>query len=261
MLAVLALPIGVPARADTTASAHSMRELFRIRLVNDRDGPISVSRDQGHSWRTLGRVLRYTTHVNRRAYTASKWVPAGRVAATAVNAIHVNAGYNLDDDRGIVFSILPRQFLSPPTDYDSFLSPDSSVYTDLSAGDTIFGGGYAPLVGSGVHLELSSGELVPLWDGYVPHRGDILVIILARPEPYPVAVVFENCEGGSVAIHYADGAEQHLGWVIRPVRGIGRFAGSRYAAIGTSAASRPRVPGLGTLWAASRRAATSYLWS
>ena len=151
MLAVLALPIGVPARADTTASAHSMRELFRIRLVNDRDGPISVSRDQGHSWRTLGRVLRYTTHVNRRAYTASKWVPAGRVAATAVNAIHVNAGYNLDDDRGIVFSILPRQFLSPPTDYDSFLSPDSSVYTDLSAGDTIFGGGYAPLVGSGVH--------------------------------------------------------------------------------------------------------------
>ncbi|KPK96925.1 MAG: hypothetical protein AMK75_07660, partial [Planctomycetes bacterium SM23_65] len=225
MLAVLALPIGVPARADTTASAHSMRELFRIRLVNDRDGPISVSRDQGHSWRTLGRVLRYTTHVNRRAYTASKWVPAGRVAATAVNAIHVNAGYNLDDDRGIVFSILPRQFLSPPTDYDSFLSPDSSVYTDLSAGDTIFGGGYAPLVGSGVHLELSSGELVPLWDGYVPHRGDILVIILARPEPYPVAVVFENCEGGSVAIHYADGAEQHLGWVIRPVRGIGRFAG------------------------------------
>jgi hypothetical protein len=243
---LLALASGAPARADSTAFSHSTREILRIRLVNDRDGAISVSRDQGRSWQAVGRVLRYTTQVNRRAFTAGKWVHPGRVAATAVNAIHINAGHNPEADRGIVFSILPREFLTPPADYRSFLSPDASIYTDLPAGDAIFGGGNAPLVGSGVCLELSTGELLPLWDGYVPHRGDTLIITVARPEPYPVAAAFENREGGRVTLHYGDGSQQQIGWVIRPVRGIGRFAGSRYAAIGRVRANHAGVVDIST---------------
>jgi hypothetical protein len=154
------------------------------------------------------------------------------VAATAVNAIHITVGYNPEDDRGVVFSLLPREFLAPPTDYQSFLSPDSSIYTDLGAGEGIFGGGDAPLVGSRVFREEADGSSSPLCSGYVPAPGDALLIVVARPEPYPIAAIFENREGGAVTLQYADGSQRLLGWVIRPVRGIGRFEGARYAAIG-----------------------------
>jgi len=228
--AVLASPAGPPALA--TCHAGASQEILRIRVVNDYRGEVSVSRDAGASWRVLGRVVRYTTRANPRGYTASKWVPPGHVAATAVNAIHITVGYNFEDDRGVVFSLLPREFLAPPTDYQSFLSPDSSIYTDLGAGEGIFGGGEAPLVGSRVFREEADGSPSPLCPGYVPARGDVLLIVVARPEPYPIAAIFENREGGAITLRYADGTQRLLGWVIRPVRGIGRFEGARYAAIG-----------------------------
>ena len=226
------------ARADDRRC--QTRELVRIRIVNDQHGPISVSRDQGNSWQPIGRVLAYTTQVNRRGYTASKWVPAGRVAATAVNAIHINAGHNLGDDRGIVFSILPREFLRPPPNYASFLSPDSSIYTDLPAGTSIFGGGDAPFVGSRIFLE-SAGDLSPVKEGYVPARGDVLVIVVTLPALYPIAAEFENRPGGRVSLRYADGSQHLIGWVIRPVGGIGRFAGSAHAGIGRIRANHAGV--------------------
>jgi len=191
-------------------------------------------------------VLRYTTKVNRRGFTASKWVPPGRVAAAAVNAIHVSAGYDPEEDRGVVFSVLPREFLAPPAAYQSFLSPDSSIYTDLGAGEAIFGGGEAPLVGSRVLLEEADGSLAPLAEGYVPARGEVLVIVVALPDRYPIAAVCENTEGGAVALHYADGSQHLLGWVIRPLRGIGRFAGSRYAAMGRIRAGHAGVVDVST---------------
>ncbi len=228
--AVLAPPAGLPALANCRAGAPE--EILRIRVVNDYGGEVSVSRDSGASWRVLGRVLRYTTRTNTRGYTASKWVPPGRVAATAVNAIHISVGYNSEDDRGIVFSLLPREFLAPPADYQSFLSPDSSIHTDIAAGEGIFGGGEAPLVGSRIFREEAGCSLSPLCPGYVPARGDTLLIVVARPDPYPIAAIFENREGGAVTLQYPDGSQRLLGWVIRPVRGIGRFEGARYAAIG-----------------------------
>jgi hypothetical protein len=154
------------------------------------------------------------------------------VAATAVNAIHITVGYNSEDDRGVVFSLLPREFLAPPADYQSFLSPDSSIYTDIAAGEGIFGGGAAPLVGSPIFREEADCSLCPLCPGYVPARGDALVIVVVRPDPYPIAAVFENREGGAITLQYPDGSQHLLGWVIRPVRGIGRFEGARYAGIG-----------------------------
>ncbi|UCC69249.1 MAG: hypothetical protein JSV79_04865 [Armatimonadota bacterium] len=232
--------------AGAYADAGGLREIFRIRLVNDYGGEVSVSRDAGRSWQAVGQVLRYTTKVNRRGFTASKWVSPGRVAAAAVNAIHVSVGYNPEEDRGVVFSVLPREFLAPPAAYHSFLSPNSSIYTDLAAGERIFGGGEAPLVGSSVFLEEGDGSLSALTDGYVPARGDALVIVVALPERYPIAASFENAEGGAVTLEYGDGSQRLLGWVIRPARGIGRFAGSRYAAMGRIRAGHAGVVDVST---------------
>ncbi len=220
-------------------------EILRLRIVNDQGGTISVSRDQGQSWSEAGHVLAFTTQVNRRGYTASKWAPAGRVAATAVNAIHICAGYNADEDRGVVFSLLPREMLTAPSTYSSFLSPDSSIYTDLPAGTSIFGGGDAPFVGSQVFVE-RGGQLSPVTDGYLPARADVLVIIVTLPTPYPVSAEFENHPGGAVWLRYGDGSQQLIGWVVRPVGGIGRFLGAIYTGIGRIRANHTGVLDIST---------------
>jgi hypothetical protein len=228
------------------AGTSPIHEILRVRIVNDANGEIAVSRDRGATWQGLGRVLRYTARVNPKGYTASKWVPAGRVAATAVNAIHISAGYNAAEDRGIVFSILPREFLSAPPTYTSFLSPDSSIYTDLPAGQGIFGGGGAPLVGNRVYCEREDGTLTALGEGYVPARGDALVIVAERPARYPTAVVFENWEGGAVTLGCSDGSRELLGWVVKPVQGVGRFLGAVYAGAGRIRANHAGVVDVST---------------
>lgn len=240
---LLVLMCGLGARAS---ASESTREVLRLRVVNERNGAITVSRDGGATWRRLGRVLQYTTNVNASAYTASKWVPSGRVAASAVNAIHITVGYNDEEDRGIVFSLLPREFLTAPENYASFLSPDSSIYTDIPAGRAIFGGGEAPLVGSPVYLAEGGGALTALPEGYLPRRGDSLVIVVLRRLRYPTQAVFENWVGGSVFLEYADQRRELLGWVVRPVGGIGRFAGSLYAGIGRIRANHAGVIDIST---------------
>lgn len=221
------------------------REILRIRVVNDASAPISVSCDHGATWTQVGRVVAYTTRVNARAYTAAKWIPAGQVAATAVNAIHISAGYNAEEDRGVVFSLLPREFLTARPGYTSFLSPDSSIYTDIPAGTGIFGGGDAPFVGSPVQV-LRDDVLSPVGAGYQPARGDVLIIRVLQPAPYPVSVEFENRPGGEVALRYPDGSRRLIGWVIHPVGGIGRFLGSLYAGIGRIRANHAGVVDIST---------------
>jgi hypothetical protein len=248
LIASATLALAAPASPPATGqpSCEAVCEVLRIRVVNDRDGAIAVSRDEGGTWQSVGRVVHYTTQVNRQGYTASKWVPPGRVAATAVNAIHVNVGYDAEQDRGIVFSLLPRQFLSPPTSYGSFLSPDSSIYTTIDAGASIFGGGAAPLVGNRVYRQTGEGALVALTAGYVPARGEVLVIVVERPLRYPLEAVFENWEGGAVTLRYEDGSENLVGWVIRPVGGVGRFVGSLYAGVGRVRANHAGVVDVST---------------
>jgi hypothetical protein len=222
------------------AEPAAMREILRLRIVNDAQGEIVASHDRGATWRPVGRVLRYTTQVNRRGYTASKWAPPSHVAATAVNAIHISAGYNAEEDRGVVISLLPRDFLAAPATYSSFLSPDSSIYTDIPAGEGVFGGGGAPFVGDAVYLETDAG-LSPLPDGYIPAEGDVLVITVARPARYPSSAVFENRAGGPVTLIHTDGSEEQLGWVVKPVGGVGRFLGSTYSGIGRLRANHTGV--------------------
>jgi len=244
LLALLVCVLPAASRADSLPEAA--HEILRLRIVNDAGGEVSASADGGLTWQVLGHVLRYTTQANRKGYTASKWVPAGHVAATAVNAIHLNVGLNEEDDRGIIFSILPRQFVAPPKDYRSFLSPDSSIYTDIPAGEGIFGGRFAPFVGSPVYTSGPCGELAPVESGYVPRQGDRLVIVVLQPQPYPISVEFENWTGGSIRMRYLDGRETLLGYVVRPVRGVGRFEGALYTGLGRIRANHAGVIDIST---------------
>jgi len=220
--------------------AIPVQEVARLRIVNEANGEIAVSRDGGRTWCVIGHVIRYTCQVDPKGYTASKWVPGGHVAATAVNAMHITVGYNAADDRGIVFSLLPQELLEGPTTSASFLSPEASIYTDIPGGHGIFGGGEAPFVTNPVLRETALGP-VPLPATYVPAEGDVLLIPIEKPVRYPSAAVFENREGGAVTLEYPDGSSLVVGTVVRPVLGIGRFLGGVYAGIGRIRASHAGV--------------------
>ena len=218
-----------------------LREIYRLRIVNDAGGEISASLDAGESWTALGRVLRWTGKINPRAFAASTFAPVGTVAATAVNAIHVKTDHSPETDRAAIFSLVPREFADlAQAEYESFLSPDSSIYTDLPGGDGIFGGGWAPLVGNPVELETAEG-LAPLPRGYLPKRGDVIVIRVLRPQRDPSQIVFENRFQGLITLQYPDGACEVIGTVLRPVVGVGRFPGSLHAGIGRIRANHPGV--------------------
>lgn len=219
---------------EIQAYQHPERvEIYRVRVVNDANGEISGSRDGGKNWVTLGHVLGYTEKVTNQGYTASKWAPASAIAATAVNAIHVCTGYNDKDDRGVVFSILPKEMLTEAgRKLQSFFSNDSSIYTDISGGTGLFGGHWAPILGNPVALEQPDGTLVPIAFNSALHKGDVLVIRVLRPVRPPKAVVFDNRFGGFIRVIDWDDSESIIGQVLKPVAGVGRFTGTQYTDTG-----------------------------
>jgi hypothetical protein len=183
---------------------------------------------------------------NPKGYTASKWSKAGCVAAPAVNAIHLKVDTNVTGDYGVIFSILPKNFLKMPKDYQSYLSPDASIYTNIWGGHGIFGGGYAPFVGSPIYLEKNEDILEPLPLGYKPATGDVLVIKVLRPDPMPKEIVFENRFGGRIFLRYAGREPRVVGQVLRPVIGAGRFLGTQYAETGRVRANHSGVIDIST---------------
>jgi hypothetical protein len=215
-------------------------EVYRIKIWNQPGGTIEVSSNKGKTWQEVGRVIYPTQKTNPESYAASRWVADGTVAATAVNAIHVKTSTEADGG-GVIFSLLPKEFLpvrrsfneggKPPAVYRSYLSPDSSIYTDIAAGESIFGGGFAPFVGNTVLLSRGNYRIVPI-GGYTPAVGDKLYLIVERPVDYPKEIVFENRFGGPITITYFNGNEKLIGRVLRPVAGVGRFDGTRYASVG-----------------------------
>lgn len=216
-------------------------EAFRIKVWNLPGGTIEVSRDEGKNWEAVGRVVYPTEKVNPEGYAASRWVADGKVAATAVNAIHIKTSSEAQTRRGVIFSILPREFLGAVKKYKSYLSPDASIYTDIPAGQGIFGGGYAPYVGNVVMLSRLAQPVIPLPRGYVPQLGDKIYIMVDRPADYPKEMVFENNFGGKITITYFNGEKKVIGQVLRPVSGVGRFEGTKYASAGRIRANHPGV--------------------
>jgi hypothetical protein len=221
---------------EVEAYQHGARvEIYRIRIVNDANTPILASRDGGTSWQQIGRVLTYTTRVSNQGYTASKWAPMSAVAATAVNAIHIRTGYNAKDDKGVVFSLLPLEMSNEATRQNqarnSFMSPDSSLYTDIPAGTGLFGGDWAPTLGDPIALE-TAGGLQALPQGYAPKQGDVFVIRVMQPVDTPRYFIFENRFGGYVIMVGWDDTEKVIGQVLKPVQGVGRFSGTAYCDTG-----------------------------
>jgi hypothetical protein len=217
---------------EVLAFQHSPTlEIYRLRIVNAVNGEISGSRDGGKSWQPLGHVLSPSTKVTLQGYTASKWAQFSAVSATAVNAIHIRTGYNAKDDKGVVFSILPKEMTTEEGQkYQSFSSPDAMT-TDIPAGTGIFGGHWAPILGNPIALE-QHGQLLPLPMQYVPQTGDIYVIRVLEARNSPKAIDFENRFGGFITLIGWDDSEMVIGQVLKPVEGVGRFWGGQYAGVG-----------------------------
>lgn len=239
VLLVLFLTSFSYAATATIESDIRVREIFRVKINNSVNGSIEVSKDKGINWEPIGLVIYPTEKISSQGFAASKWIESGRVAATAVNAIHIKTGPK-DWDKSI-FSILPIEFLKPPSKYKSFLSPDSSIYTNLPAGSQIFGGEYSPFVGNEVKITPLGSSLAPMRKGYVPKLNDLIYLIVKQPINYPKEMVFENTFGGKITLKYFNGQEKLVGQVLRPVSGIGRFEGGVYTGSARIRANHPGV--------------------
>ncbi len=216
-----------------------MVEMYRIRINNTADGSIEVSENKGDSWTSVGQVILPAKQVSDQGYTASKWINDGDVAAIAVNAIHIKTNYNSVDDKGVIFNLVPKEYYSADPKLRSSL--EATIYTDISAGQGIFGGGYSPFVGNTVSTSDAAGALLPLQTGYIPKDGDVIVINVERPARYPKEIDFENRFGGLITIKYIDGEDRVIGQVLRPVEGVGRFLGTKYADVGRIRANHAGV--------------------
>lgn len=214
-------------------------EAYRIKIWNQTGGTIEVSSDQGKNWQSVGQVILPTEKTNADSYAAAAWVPDGKVAATAVNAIHIKVTTEADG-RGVVFSLLPQELLIKPKDYKSYFNPTSSICTDIPAGSSIFGGGFAPYVGNTVLLSRGNYRIVP-FSGYCPAVGDKIYILVEKPVDYPKEIVFENSAGGKVLLTYFNGVENLVGMVAKPLAGVGRFEGTKYASVGRIRANHAGV--------------------
>lgn len=228
------------ATSPEAAPILKVKEIYRIKIWNQAGGTIEVSSDRGKSWTRVGKVLAPTIRTNSDSYAAASWVPDGQVAATSVNAIHIRTSGEADGS-AITFSLLPQEFYRPPRNYRSYYSPDSSLYTDIPAGTGIFGGEYAPYVGNQVMVQRAGYAYQPIPPGYNPWPDDRIYLIVARPADYPKEIVFENRKGGRVIMKYFSGEIKEVGLVVFPVRGIGRFEGSKYTSAGRIRANHAGV--------------------
>jgi hypothetical protein len=210
-------------------SSLKTRSIGELVIENKRDGVIYFTRTDG-STKRLGRVIMPSTEWSTKPFEASEWAPEG-VCATAVNAIHLKQYYNADGDakQTRLVSILPLEMMTvDPSKNLSYYNQSASVYTDIKAGDLIFGGLYTPFRGSIVKY---SSEDIPL-----EIRIDFQI-----PDPIPLYVSFENRFGGKIQIKYRGQEPLDAGIVYKPVYGVGRFTGSTYCHVGRIRAAHSGV--------------------
>lgn len=245
-------------------TAPANEPAFSIVIENIPQGRVFIS--QGERQFQVGNVLVPVGAVNDNGFTASMWGEDSTVCATAVNAIHIKVANNPETGRGVIFSVLPKEFLDfDPADYSSYFAENASVFTDIPAGTGIFGGGFAPLVGSRVEVakvlpeelrqlvefgvltqeygeEYSSTASQPraLTGDFVPRLGDAIIIRVYAPLE-PDYIEFENRFGGLIRVKHFGEEPRVIGQVLKPVAGVGRFEGSLYAGVGRIRANHPGV--------------------
>jgi hypothetical protein len=207
-----------------------------LRIPFQTLGMVTATLPDGGGVVELGRVRALPVNTNWPAYTASKWGKPQTVCAVAVNAIHILVG--VEEGKGRIFSLVPTVTVAPAA------SPGAFFSIDAPAGTGIFGG-FAPLTGSRVFIEGSDGiqrSLVPLSGDALPiGKGEALRIesdLPARPEVWMVE--FENRPGGRVVAWTGNGLAT-VARVVRPVKGVGRFCGTKFQDAGRIRASHSGV--------------------
>ena len=220
-----------------TPDPASQTELFRLRIVNRKEGAIQVSTDYGASWRLVGRVLAPATTA-AEGYTAAQYARPGTVAAIAVHGIRIRVGRDdptLHDP--LVLSIDPVEFggvdaQDPNKGYGGQVTGSAGILTDIHAGTAIFRE-LSPRVGSQVSLERLGGDIRPLESGFRPTgQGETLVITVTAPKISLTQVIFQNRAGGDVTATWSDGTSRVITHVVQPVVGVGRFDGTAYTGLG-----------------------------
>ena len=226
------------------ASAMQPRS-FDIVIENSVNGRIYVLED--NQTRELGKVLVPCGAVNDNGFTASMWAQDSTVTAAAVNAIHVKVKNNPETGRGVIFSILPREFLNvQPEDYKSYLNRNTSIFTDIPAGTAIFGGAHSPLVSTSVVFAVPEDgaidDALPIGPDFIPKEGDVIVIYVQPRYDLNIDYIeFDNSFGGFITVKRLGKEPEVIGQVLKPVAGVGRFEGSVYARVGRIRANHPGV--------------------
>jgi len=196
------------------------KSLGSIVIENRQDGEIYLLSLTGEK-NVIGHVVIPAAKLSDKPFSATAWAPPG-VCAVAVNAIHIkkNLGDGSDEKSYGLISLLPREMIEiDPKKWLSYYNTSSSIYTDIPAGEKIFGGLFTPFLGARVEYE----------GGEIP---SVLKIDVGMAEQLPLWVTFENRFGGKITIKYHGKKEEQIGLVYRPVLGVGRFIGSFYCEVG-----------------------------
>ena len=217
-----------------------VRRTFYITIDNNVDGEIRIESDDFND--VVGHVLAPVANYNKEGYTASGWAPSGTCTASAVNAIHLKVKHNYETGRATIFSLVPIEFTTfDPKAYKSYYNQSSSLFTDITAGSEIFGGRWAPMVGSPIETEQEDGSWQQITEQYIPAVGDQLRLEVSRRVYNPEWIEFENGFGGIIWIKELGMDPYPIGQVLKPVAGVGRFLGTQYADRGRIRAAHPGV--------------------
>jgi hypothetical protein len=221
-------PIG-PRETPPAFAPFAQTEVFRIKIVNARDGAIQVSADEGATWKLVGRVTAPATD-SLMGYLASGYAKPSTVSATAVHGIRIRVG-GLDSAYPKLINILPKEFNTTPKGFGGHVAGASGIYTNIASGTSIFRE-MAPLAGNTVSLTNEDGALIPLPINYAPRENDAFIIQVKRPANPLREVVIENWSGGAVTATWRNGVKSRVTSVLKPVIGVGRFDGTSYTGVG-----------------------------
>lgn len=215
---------------------------YWIKIQNSEKGKISVSKNEGDNWKTIGHVIvpidNNITEPDKPGFTAADYGMDSSVVATAVNALHIRISKPGQFAR--IFSLLPEECCNMSEDYKSYKG--SAIITDINGEKGIFGKEYAPYIGNMVYL-LKDGSMDLLPPDYVPQIGDEVVIKVIPPNiDKPIKyITIENKINGYVMIVYEDLSVNFVARVLKPVAGIGGFTGTSLAGSNRIRANHPGV--------------------
>lgn len=166
----------------------------------------------------LGKVLRIPSISKYPGFTASAWANPCTVAATAVNAIHITI--SVQKDKGRIISLLPADTIAPAA------GASAAFVIDCPAGTGLFGG-WAPTASSIVRVRRADGTMRMLAANALPKEGETVVIKVCEDTDSPYMVDIENKKGGEVRAYWR-WASKAIATVEHPIKGTGRFEGTKY---------------------------------